>query len=72
MSLSMFALTNKVAIVTGAGRGIGKAIAFGLAEAGAKVVLCARTNAIAPGDIGTPLTAGDACGSLRHRTYHRR
>jgi NAD(P)-dependent dehydrogenase (short-subunit alcohol dehydrogenase family) len=38
-------LTNKVAIVTGAGRGIGKATAKWLARAGASVVLAARTQA---------------------------
>jgi 3-oxoacyl-[acyl-carrier protein] reductase len=32
-------LTNKIAIVTGSGRGIGQAIAFKLAEAGAAVVI---------------------------------
>jgi len=41
----MFALTDKIAIVTGSGRGIGKAIALGLASAGAKVALVARTPA---------------------------
>jgi NAD(P)-dependent dehydrogenase (short-subunit alcohol dehydrogenase family) len=36
-------LTGKVAVVTGAGRGIGKSVAVKLAEAGADVVLAART-----------------------------
>jgi len=32
---------NRVAIVKGSSRGIGKAIAYGLAEEGAKVTICA-------------------------------
>jgi 7-alpha-hydroxysteroid dehydrogenase len=41
--LDRFAMTDKVAIVTGAGRGIGGATAACLAEAGADVVISART-----------------------------
>lgn len=36
---SMFSLADKVAIVTGAGRGIGRGIALGLAQAGADIVI---------------------------------
>jgi 2-deoxy-D-gluconate 3-dehydrogenase len=39
MNYSSFGLQDKVAIVTGASQGIGRAIALGLAEAGARLVL---------------------------------
>jgi gluconate 5-dehydrogenase len=45
MSLSLFDLSNRVAFISGSSRGIGAAIARGLCEAGAEVVLNARNAA---------------------------
>jgi NAD(P)-dependent dehydrogenase (short-subunit alcohol dehydrogenase family) len=42
MKPSSFDLTNKVAIISGGATGIGRAIADGLSEAGASVVICGR------------------------------
>ena len=53
----MAKLTGKVALVTGANKGIGKAIARGLASEGADVVLAARGK-------GELQEAADEIGSL--------
>ncbi len=45
MSRALFDLTGKLALVTGSSQGIGLALARGLAEAGAKVVLNGRDGA---------------------------
>lgn len=45
LKLPSFRLDGKVALVTGAGTGLGAAIAIGLAESGAEVLLVGRTQA---------------------------
>src|SRR5689334_18898896 len=40
----MFSMSGKICVVTGAGRGLGRAIALAYADQGADVVLAARTR----------------------------
>jgi NAD(P)-dependent dehydrogenase (short-subunit alcohol dehydrogenase family) len=42
--MELFSLKGKTSIVTGAGRGIGRSVALGLAGAGSNVVVCSRTT----------------------------
>ena len=44
MYLKKYNLKNKFALVTGAGKGLGKACAIALAEAGANVIIISRTD----------------------------
>jgi NAD(P)-dependent dehydrogenase (short-subunit alcohol dehydrogenase family) len=60
--LDRFRLDDKVAIVTGGSRGLGRSMAQGLAEAGAHVVVCSR-DAAAVQAVAQELTkeCGTAC-----------
>ena len=58
MALEQFKLDGQVAIVTGAGKGVGQGIARVLAEAGATVVGTARTQRDIEGTIADIENAG--------------
>lgn len=74
-------LSNKVAIVTGSTKGIGRAIAERLVDAGCRVVISARTEkdvertATELGELATPIPCDvadpDACEKLVEETVRR-
>lgn len=49
-------LTGKVALVTGGGRGIGKAIVYALSDAGATVVFTYKSSGVAAGELTRELS----------------
>jgi NAD(P)-dependent dehydrogenase (short-subunit alcohol dehydrogenase family) len=57
-------LERKIAIVTGAGRGIGRGIAIAYAREGAKVVVASHTKSTVDSRVGDP-------GRGRYRTRYR-
>jgi 3-oxoacyl-[acyl-carrier protein] reductase len=80
-------LAGQVAVITGAGRGIGKAIAMKLAELGARTVLCGRSRPALEETAAAILNSGgqssvvecdvtdphstEALGDRIERTFHR-
>ncbi len=67
----LFDLTDKICIVTGSGRGLGKAIAIGMAEHGATVVVCSRTLTEAEATAAEIVAEGGNAIGLRVDTSDR-
>lgn len=64
MSASLFSLSGKVALVTGAGSGIGQAIAVLFARAGARVWVADKDEAAAAGTVDRIRAAGGSADPL--------
>lgn len=62
MGVDRFRLDGRVALVTGGSRGLGQAMARGLAEAGADVAICSRSRTAAEGALASILAGLDVKG----------
>ncbi len=67
MSTHLFDLTGRTALVTGSSRGLGRAMAEGLAQAGAAVVL----NGSVVGSMGLPVNSVYAATKAAVRSFAR-
>lgn len=63
-ALDRFSLNGRLALVTGASRGIGQALAIGLAEAGADILATARTEAGLQETAQAVTAAGRTCQTI--------
>ena len=64
MSTSLFSLENKNVLITGASRGLGKAMAVGLADAGAFVICCSSRPGGTDDTVGEIKSRGGQAASL--------
>jgi NAD(P)-dependent dehydrogenase (short-subunit alcohol dehydrogenase family) len=65
-------LSGKVAIVTGGGRGIGRATALQLADSGAQVFICARTEAEVQSTAAEHASIQGLVGDVSHSDFVQR
>ncbi|MFO0877021.1 MAG: SDR family oxidoreductase [Gemmataceae bacterium] len=64
MQSRLFDLTGKVALITGGSKGLGKAMARGLAEAGADIVISSRNEAELKSALDAILTGTNSRGKI--------